>query len=83
MKSQPEGKPDELTWHVNAIPRLIIAIAEGALVGGFLYWAWNQGASTRPKAKTVQITMPDGTVKDVPLIAADYNLTEQRRLDKP
>ena len=82
MKSQPEGKPSELEWHVNAIPRLIIAITEGALVGGFLYWAWNQGAATKPKAKTVQITMPSGEVIQQPLITSDYNEVEQLRIEQ-
>ena len=58
MRSLPEGKPDELTWHVDQIPLLIVGITEAALVGGFLYWAFKGGAATKKTpVKTIDTSL--------------------------
>jgi len=54
MRSLPEGKPDELTWHIDQVPLLIVGITEAALVGGFLWWAFRGSPKqeTKPKPPT-------------------------------
>lgn len=67
-----EGKPDEVTWHARTAPRLIEFLAAGVFLWGTVAYAMRTPAKAE-KPKTVEITMPDGSVIEQPLIPEDYH----------
>jgi hypothetical protein len=61
-----EGRPDEVTYHARRSESLLELIAAGAMLGGTLWYAWRN--KDKGPVKTVEITQPDGSVINIPLL---------------
>ena len=64
-----EGKPDEVTYHTRRGESMLEILVAGAMLGGTLWYAWRM--KDQGPVKTVEITQPDGTVINVPLLPAN------------